>query len=163
MGMPNRFRSLLESLAQADVQFILIGGVAATLHGSARATFDIDIVYARSQENFAAIATALSPLTPYLRGAPPGLPFQLDEKTLRNGLNFTLTTALGDLDLFGEVAGGGTYENLLPSSIWIEIDGLTVRCASVDQLIFLKNAAGRPKDFESVAELHAIQEEPEKQ
>ena len=161
--MANRFKSLLEILAQADVQFILIGGVAANLHGSARATFDIDIVYARSRKNFAAITSALSPLSPYLRGAPPGLPFRLDEKTLANGLNFILTTALGDLDLLGEVAGGGTYENLVANSTWIEIDGLRVRCATLDQLIFLKNAAGRPKDFESVAELRAIKEEQEKQ
>jgi predicted nucleotidyltransferase len=161
--MPNRFKSLLEVLAQADVQFILIGGVAANLHGSARATFDIDIVYARSRENFAAIALALAPLAPYLRGAPPGLPFRLDEKTLAHGLNFTLTTALGDLDLLGEVAGGGTYENLLTKSMWTKIDGLSIRCATLDQLIFLKNAAGRPKDFESVAELRAIKEEREKQ
>jgi predicted nucleotidyltransferase len=161
--MPNRFKSLLEILTQADVQFILIGGVAANLHGSARATFDIDIVYARSQKNLAAIASALSPLTPYLRGAPPGLPFRLDETTLASGLNFTLSTAMGDLDLFGEVAGGGTYENLLAKSMWTEIDDLRIRCATLDQLIFLKNAAGRPKDFESVAELLAIKEEQEKQ
>ncbi len=160
--MPNRFKSLLETLAHADVQFILIGGVAANLHGSARATFDIDIVYARSKKNFAAITSALSPLAPYLRGAPPGLPFRLDEKTLANGLNFTLITTLGDLDLLGEVAGGGTYENLLTDSTWTEIDGLRIRCATLDQLIFLKNAAGRPKDFESVAELLAIKEEQEK-
>jgi hypothetical protein len=161
--MPNRFKSLLEILAQADVQFILVGGVAANLHGSARATFDIDVVYARSKKNLAAIASALSPLTPYLRGAPPGLPFRLDEKTLASGLNFTLSTALGDLDLFGEIAGGGTYENLLTKSMFTEIAGLRIRCATLDQLIFLKNAAGRPKDFESVAELLAIKEEQQKQ
>jgi hypothetical protein len=160
--MSNRFKSLLETLAHADVQFILIGGVAANLHGSARATFDIDILYARSTKNFAALASALAPLAPYLRGAPPGLPFRLDEKTLANGLNFTLTTVLGDLYLLGEVAGGGTYDNLLTNSMWTEIDGLRIRCATLDQLIFLKNAAGRPKDFESVAELLAIKEEQEK-
>jgi predicted nucleotidyltransferase len=159
--MPNPFKSLLEVLVKADVQFILIGGVAANLHGSARATFDLDLLYDRSPQNFAALVAALSPLNPYLRGAPPGLPFRLDEKTLANGLNFTLTTSVGDLDLFGEVPGGGTYENLLPNSIRIELGGLKIRCATLDQLIFLKNAAGRPKDFESVAELKAIQEERE--
>jgi predicted nucleotidyltransferase len=160
--MPNRFKALLEVLAQADVQFILIGGGAANLYGSARVTFDIDIVYARTAKNLAAIASALLPLAPYLRGAPSGLPFRLDEETLANGLNFTLTTPLGDLDLWGEVAGGGTYEGLVKNSIRVEIDDLKIRCATVDQLIILKNAAGRPKDFESVAELRAIPEEREK-
>jgi predicted nucleotidyltransferase len=157
--MPNPFKSLLEVLVRADVQFILIGGVAANLHGSARATFDLDLLYARSSRNFAALVTALSPLNPYLRGAPPGLPFRFDETTLANGLNFTLTTQLGDLDLLAEVPGGGTYESLLCGSTWIDLGDLKIRCATLEQLIFLKNAAGRPKDFESVAELKAIQEE----
>src|ERR1700730_18382072 len=111
--MPNRFKSLLDKNPPPPIYIIFIRRLPPNLHGSARATFDIDIVYARSRKNFAAITSALSPLAPYLRGAPPGLPFRLDEKTLANGLNFTLTTALGDLDLLGEVAGGGTYENLL--------------------------------------------------
>lgn len=59
-------------------------------------------------------ATNLVPLKPYLRGAPPGLPFQWDADPLARGLNFTLVTALGDLDLLGEIIGGGRYEDLLP-------------------------------------------------
>ena len=74
-------------------------GVAATIHGSARVTQDLDIVYARTPENFARLVAALAPHAPYLRGAPPGLPFRWDAETIRRGLNFTLTTTLGDVDL----------------------------------------------------------------
>ena len=156
--MANRFEVLLTSLVDKEVEFILIGGVAANVHGAARATFHLDVLYSRSRKNFAAIVSAVSPLNPYLRVAPPGLPFRFDEKTLASGLNFTLTTSLGDLDLLGEVVGGGTYESVLPGSISIEISSRKIRCVSLEQLISLKSAAGRPKDFEGLAELRAIQD-----
>jgi len=72
---------------------------AATAHGSARLTVDLDVVYRRTSENIARLVSALAPLQPYLRGAPPGLPFDWSEVTIRKGLNFTLTTKLGALDL----------------------------------------------------------------
>jgi hypothetical protein len=88
------FRALIEALGRSDVRFVLVGGVAATVHGSARLTQDVDIVYSRDPENLKRLALALAPLGPYLRGAPPGLPFRLDEGTLAAGLNFTLTTSV---------------------------------------------------------------------
>ncbi len=105
---PN-FREILPILIQNDVRFIVIGGGAALAHGAARLTYDVDVVYARNPEDLRRLAAALQPYQPYLRGAPPGLPFRWDERTLKSGLNFTLTTTLGDLDLLGEVAGGGSY------------------------------------------------------
>jgi hypothetical protein len=81
--------------------------VAATIHGSARLTRDVDIVYSRRPDNLARIVAALGPFEPYLRGAPRGLPFRWDVETIAQGLNFKLATALGDIDLFGEKAGGG--------------------------------------------------------
>ena len=110
--MSTQFDKLLPLLVQSGVEFILIGGVAGNLHGSARLTFDLDIVYARGLENLKRLTKLLGPHQPYLRGAPPGLPFVLDLPTLRNGLNFTLTSDLGDLDLLGEVVGGGGYRDL---------------------------------------------------
>jgi hypothetical protein len=86
------FEKLLGALHSEHAAFIIVGGVAATIHGSARLTSDLDIVYERTSENYARIVHALSPLEPYLRGLPRGLPFQLDSETLRNGLNFTLST-----------------------------------------------------------------------
>src|SRR5438552_9176712 len=106
------FKRVYEVLLGGGVEFILIGGCAANLHGSPRNTLDVDVVYRRSRENMQRIVATLAPFKPYLRGAPPGLPFKFDLPTMRNGLNFTLTTGLGDLDLLGEVAGDGTYDAL---------------------------------------------------
>ena len=98
-------------------------------------------------------------MRPYLRGAPPGLPFRLDVPTLEAGLNFTLTTEFGELDLLGEVAGGGRYEDLLLEADTLDLFGLTCRCLGLDALIRVKRAAGRPKDFEAIAELEALRQE----
>lgn len=156
------FQRLLAALSLGGVEFVIIGGFAATAHGSAHVTVDLDIVYGRSTENVTRLADALRPLTPYLRGAPPGLPFQLDADTIRRGLNFTLVTAAGDLDLLGEATGGGTYEALLPSSEARTLFGLECRVVALKTLIHLKRAAGRPKDLERIAELEALVEERER-
>ncbi|MBI3874629.1 MAG: hypothetical protein HY300_01385 [Verrucomicrobia bacterium] len=152
----------MQALTGAEVDFLVIGGVAANLHGSARATFDLDVVYFRSRENIRRLVTALATHQPYLRGAPPGLPFKFDEPTVRNGLNFTLSTNLGDLDVLGEVAGGGIYDQLLPHTVEMEAFGVRCRCVSLGRLIQLKRAAGRPKDLEALAELVALLEEQRK-
>jgi hypothetical protein len=83
----------------------------------------------------------------------------LDVATLERGLNFTLTTTLGDLDLLGDVPGGGTYERLAPGSTTVTVFGVDVHVVTLTQLIRLKRAAGRPRDLEAVAELEAILDE----
>jgi predicted nucleotidyltransferase len=153
------FHALLQALASAGVEFIIVGGAAATAHGSARLTEDLDAVYRRTPENVQRLVSALSPYHPYLRGAPPGLPFKWDEKTIWNGLNFTLTTKLGAIDFLGEITGGGAYDDLLPYSMELQLFGLTCLCLGLERLIYVKRAAGRPKDFEAIAELEAILEE----
>jgi predicted nucleotidyltransferase len=150
---------VLQELSRAGVEFIIVGGVAAVIHGSARVTQDLDIVYSRTLENIAKVAAALAPYQPYLRGAPPGLPFRWDAETIRRGLNFTLTTTLGDLDLLGEIVGGGNYTALLPHSAVVQISGNDVCCLKLGRLIHVKRAAGRPKDLEAIAELEALREE----
>jgi predicted nucleotidyltransferase len=152
-------KSLLRALAEHKVEFIIVGGVAATLHGSARVTRDLDVVYERSSHNLRGLVAALREHHPYLRGAPPGLPFLWDEATLRRGLNFTLETDLGNLDLLGEITGGGGYDELRPHAVEIEAFGLTLRCLDLDTLIRVKQAAGRLRDLESVAELRVIREQ----
>lgn len=155
------FETLIRLLASAHVEFILVGGAAATAHGSSRLTVDLDIVYGRSRQNLDRLASCLAPYHPYLRGAPEGLPFQLDVETLQRGLNFTLITDLGALDLLGEITGGGHYEDLLSHTIDIDLFGVSCRCITLSRLIDVKRAAGRPKDFDAVAELEAIREEQE--
>ncbi|HLK62116.1 MAG TPA: hypothetical protein VKU19_01655 [Bryobacteraceae bacterium] len=153
------FEALLAALARNEVAFIVVGGAAAIAHGSARYTYDLDIVYERTALNMERLVSALAPYEPYLRGAPPGLPFFWDVRTLARGLNFTLVTSLGDIDLLGEIAGGGGYHDLLPNAVALEIFGSPCFALSISQLIRAKRAAGRPKDFEAIAELEAIQEE----
>jgi predicted nucleotidyltransferase len=150
------FHALLSRLVMQKVEFILVGGVAAVVHGSARLTEDIDIAYRRSPENLSRLVRALSGTAPYLRGAPPGLPFQWDERTLAAGLNFTLTTSVGAIDLFGEIIGGGGYEQLLPFTARIHVYGLEICCLNLEKLIEVKKATGRPKDFEVISELEAL-------
>lgn len=152
------FEGLLRRLQAERVSFLVVGGVAAALWGSARVTWDLDILYERSEENFRRLVRALGPLRPYPRGAPPHLPFVFDEATLRNGLNFTLSCDLGDVDLLGEVPGG-TYESLKGEKQDVVLGDLVVPCISLPALIRLKKAAGRPRDFEHIAELEAILEE----
>ncbi len=156
------FQGLLEVLVGGAVEFVIIGGVAATAHGSAHVTADLDIVYRRTPENIARLATALEPHHPYLRGAPPGLPFRFDAETIRRGLNFTLVTTLGDLDVMGEATGGGIYDALVARSESRRLFDLDVRFVDLEMLIHLKRAAGRPKDLERIAELEAIAEERNK-
>jgi hypothetical protein len=150
------FKALLRILSEAGVECIIIGGVAAAVHGAARATFDLDIVYRRTPENVRRLVLALTSYHPYLRGAPPGLPFRWDVATIQHGLNFTLTTDIGDLDILGEIVGGGGYDALLASTVVIRAFGVDCRLLNLDRLIEVKRAAGRPKDFEAIAELETV-------
>ena len=150
------FAAVLRTLSEAGVQFIIVGGAAATAHGSARLTLDLDVVYARDEANLRRLAAALGPQEPYLRGVQPGLPFVLDEATLRAGLNFTLVSKLGDLDLLGEIVGGGGFDDLIDDTIEIELFGVCCRCLGLEKLIEVKRAAGRPKDLEALAELEEL-------
>jgi predicted nucleotidyltransferase len=161
--MKTDFGRILKTLRDGQVEFIVIGGVAGLAHGLARATFDIDVVYSRNRANIQRLVQTLKPYQPYLRGAPAGLPFSWDEQTVRMGLNFTLITSLGDIDVLGEVAGVGTYEQLLPHSVELEIFEQGCRCITLERLIQAKRAAGRPKDFEMIAQLQALLEERRKQ
>ncbi len=154
-----QLETLLMALHDAHVEFIIVGGVAARAHGSSRLTDDLDVSYARSPANLARLVTALAPFTPYLRGAPPGLPFDWSVATLSAGLNFTLTTTTGAIDLLGEITGGGGYDALLPHTITITAFSLELQLLDLPWLIRVKRAAGRPKDLEVIAELEALQEE----
>ena len=153
------YEKVIQTLADHEVKFILVGGLAAIIHGSPELTEDVDVVYARDRENIRRLVEALRTYSPYLRGVERGLPFTWDERTVRMGLNFTLDTALGDVDLLGEVTGGRTYEELVPYSAEASAFGRKFLCVGLERLILLKRAAGRPKDFLSLGTLQALLEE----
>ncbi len=148
--------TLLRVLQQHEVEFVVIGGVAMIAHGSNHVTADMDVCYNRSPSNLAAVAAALTSIHAYLRGVPKGLPFKTDVPTLQAGLNFTLETDSGDLDLLGEVSGVGDYAQALARSQEREIYGRKVAVLSLDDLIAAKKAAGRNKDHGHLLELEAL-------
>ncbi|MGO9272356.1 MAG: hypothetical protein ACLQOO_19360 [Terriglobia bacterium] len=152
------FERSLMVLVDGGVELVVIGGAAMWLRGSAYLTRDLDVCYGRSRENIQRLVTALAPFGPRLRGAPIDLPFRLDVPTVTRGLNFTLTTELGDLDLLGEVAGIGTYHEALASSTVLEILGRLCPVLSLDGLIKTKRTAGRQKDLLVLPELEALRE-----
>jgi hypothetical protein len=150
------YPAIFEALQTRKVDFVVIGAVAMVLHGSARVTRDLDICYSRERGNLDRLAKALKPFAPALRDAPDGLPFSLDPATLRAGLNFTLRSTAGDLDLFGEVTGIGGYAAVVRLSIHMTVYERDVRVLSLDGLERAKRAAGRLKDLTDLAEIREI-------
>ena len=152
------FEATLSALSDRGVTFVVIGGYAATLHGSAYLTRDLDICYERTPENIERLVSALRPYHPRLRGAPEGLPFLFDVETLSNGMNFTLATDLGDIDLLGHLSGLGEFPAVALDAISMPLFGGVCRVASLDSLIRSKKAAGRSKDLNVLPELEALKE-----
>ena len=154
--MATDFRRVIETLADEAVEHVLVGGVALVAHGSSRVTVDLDLCYARSPENIERLVRALAPMRPRLRDYPPDLPFFWDAQTVRSGLNFTLTTDAGDVDLLGEVTGVGAYAEALRQSVRVEIYGRGVAILTLDALEKAKRAVGRAKDLLDLGEIAAI-------
>ena len=156
--LATNIEKLLKALYDQGVEFVIIGGAAAVLHGSAYVTGDLDVCYSREKENLKKLATALAPFKASLRGAPKNLPFRLDADSLKSGLNFTLTADLGDLDLLGEVAGLGGYADVLSFSEELELFGMRCKVLTLVGLITSKRAVSRAKDLRLLPELEALLE-----
>jgi predicted nucleotidyltransferase len=153
-----KLEETIRILYDAGVEVVVIGGAAMGLQGSAHLTRDIDFCYARTPKNMERLAKALETYRPVLRGAPPSLPFHFDAKTIANGLNFTLSTDLGDLDFFGEVSGLGSFDEVLAASETKDVGGVDCRVLSLEGLIKAKTASGRPRDLYVLPELRALSE-----
>lgn len=147
---------IFETLLRHSVNFVVIGGIAGIAHGSAYNTEDVDVAYERSRDNLSRLAEALVELGATLRGAPPGLPFQLDAETLRAGMNFTFDTRFGSFDILGQPSGAPRYEELSRAGSSESLWGVTIRIASLDHLIAMKEAAARPRDLTMAAEYRTI-------
>jgi hypothetical protein len=151
--------ALFDVLERHAVDFVVVGGLAGLAHGSLYPTYDLDIAYARDPANLTRLTVALRDLDVKLTNAPPDLPFQVDARTLENGANFTFDTPHGRFDIIGHLPGVRSYAELRQASTWSEIEGHTVRVASLDHLIAMKRAATRAKDQLMVEEYIVLAEE----
>jgi len=149
----------LLALREGGVDFIVIGGLAGRLHGSPTVTNDLDVCYRRSPDNLRRLAEALDGLGATLRGVDDEVPFVPDAATLAAGDSFTLVTTAGNLDVLGVPAGTDGYTDLVAGSVEMDLGGVAVPVASVDDLIRMKQAAGRPKDRVEMEILGALREE----
>ncbi|HTA12830.1 MAG TPA: nucleotidyl transferase AbiEii/AbiGii toxin family protein [Solirubrobacteraceae bacterium] len=142
-----RVRALLERLTEHGVDFVIIGGVAVILQASPRFTKDLDISYAVERENLDRLGTALVELGAKLRGIDEDLPFVPDGRALARTQILTLTTPDGGLDLLAQPDGSPGYPALRRRADRMDVDGIVVSVASVDDLMAMKRAAGRPQDL----------------
>jgi len=154
-----RLAGILQGLHDARVECVVVGGLAANLHGSPRITADVDVCYDPSPENRERLARVLHDWHAYLRGVEPGLPFTMDARTLRDCPVMTLVTDLGDLDVMDRVAGVGEYPAVRAASVEADLAGVRANVLTLDALIAAKRATGRRKDQEAVLELEALREE----
>ncbi|MEX0625701.1 MAG: hypothetical protein WD402_04070 [Chloroflexota bacterium] len=120
---------------------------------------DVDLCYARDRANLEALSAALIELHATLRGAPEDLPFRLDARTLEAGDAFTFVTDAGDLDILGTPAGVAGFDELALNATELDLDGVKVRVAAIDDLIRMKQAAARPRDLAHLEVLVALRDE----
>jgi hypothetical protein len=138
---------------------VLIGGVAARLHGSPSLTRDVDICHAHDAGNLERLAGVLRDVHARLRGVDDDAPFLLDARTLQAGGSFTFSTDVGDLDVLAVPAGVRGFDDLAGSAERVDLGEVTVLVATLDDLIRMKRAAGRPKDRAEVEILAALRDE----
>jgi hypothetical protein len=152
---------ILRRLVDADVKFVLVGGLAAQAHGSTSLTNDLDICYSRDPDNLRALAGVLVDVMAIRRGLPADAPTMppLDARTLRASSLFTLSTRFGDLDLLANPDPGFDYASLVVAAIPATTAGVRVVAAGIDDLMAMKRAAGRPKDRIELEILGALREE----
>jgi predicted nucleotidyltransferase len=147
---------ILRRLSERGVDYVVIGGVAAALHGSARDTYDLDICFATDAGNLEALGDVLVGLGARLRGVDEDVPFVPDAATLRKVELLCLATTEGDFDVLGRPTGAPAYETLRRRANRYDIGGLSVLVAAIDDLIAMKQAAGRGKDIDDVETLETI-------
>jgi len=152
-----RPREILERLTARGVDFVVVGGFAAVIHGSPRLTQDLDLCCARDPANLQALGELLIALNARLYGIEEELPFVADERTLRGTEILTLQTDLGKVDLLANPEGSPSYPALKASAERVDIEGLLISVASISALVAMKRAAGRPKDLADIAELEVIE------
>ncbi len=153
-----RYREILKALADEAIDFVIVGGIAAALHGSPATTLDLDLCLRFSDDNLERLLRALRPLHPRLRHRPDRMPLPEDPERLRGLKNPHLLTDCGPLDLPGELPEVATFEDLVGRTVPMDVGGHTCRVLDLDTLIRCKEAAGREKDSLGLAWLRAIRD-----
>lgn len=151
-----RPREIIGRLVAAGVDFVVVGGIAVFLQGYERLTKDLDIAFASDQANLKALGQALTGLEAQLRGVDDKVPFVADEKTLDAVELLTLNTTAGALDVHKNLKGVRDYGGLRRRADRMDLDGASVLVASLDDLLAMKHAAGRPLDKVDIEALEEI-------
>lgn len=151
-------RRIFECLARHEVDYVVIGGIAVIAHGHTRNTRDVGLVPSPKARNVMRLAAALREMGARLSGTDAHLLDidVYDPKTLGNGASFTLETDAGGLDVFGDVPGAPPYGDLAARAMAVDLGGLEIRVAGLDDLIRMKQASGRPQDLGDIAALTAL-------
>lgn len=147
---------ILDRLNEHGVEYVVVGGLAAVLHGAAVNTLDVDVVMAFTPENVERLHAALQGINPRFRFTPQRVPLHDDWHDLVAFKNLNLITDLGVLDVLGELPGVGTVGKLTGRTVGFAVGGVQFRMLDLDTLIAAKTAAGRPKDKLAVMELQAV-------
>ena len=149
-------RELLSRLNSAGVEYVVVGGVAARLHGSPLTTEDLDVCSPMSEENMARLLQAIGALHAKFRFHPKELPLPADARHLSTFRNINLATDIGKLDVLGEITGVGGFEQVAANTVTIDVNGWPTRVIDLDTLIAAKRAVARNKDKLAIMHLEAV-------
>ncbi|HVM61387.1 MAG TPA: nucleotidyltransferase [Verrucomicrobiae bacterium] len=152
----SKLEALLQQLVEHDVEFVVIGAFASTMHGVTLTTLDVDVCCPFTPRNLLKLRDAIADLHPVHRLTPQRLPLELTREKCRGLKNLYLETDLGVLDCLGEVLGVGSYAAVKHQSVVLEMPIGKCRVLGLDALIKSKRAMDRPRDREAVKQLEAI-------
>lgn len=155
-------QSLLKFLVKSPIDFVIIGGFAAVLHGCNQTTRDIDICLVLTPEQIQSLREILKPLHPKLRTIPEKPSFLTHPQDLSDVKNLYLETDLGILDIVSNVEAVGNFYDVLKNAKEIELYENPCHVMSIDDLIKSKKALGRHRDLVIVEELEVIRKENKK-
>ena len=153
-----QFRELLRLLVEAKLDFVVVGGLAATIHGVAEPTRDLDVCISPTPDTWTKVADFIRPLHPRYALTPDKRPIEATAAALSSFNNLYVLTDLGRVDFLGEVPPLGTLDAVAKNAVEVEVDALKLRVISIDDLITVKEHVRRPKDLEHSAELRAIRD-----
>ncbi len=151
----------LASLVEHEVDYVLIGGLAARLHGSPTVTDDLDISHSKDRANLRRLAACLEAMNATLRLPDPEerVDLTLDWRVLHAGDNFTFATDFGAVGCLAAPPGVRSYAALRDAAVTMDLELVTIRVASIDDLMAMKQASAGPKDLVELEILAALKEE----